>query len=57
MIKKGAHYYVSVLPQDSLTQEIRQKLGKPPYYFKIIKETPQFVVVQLVEDKFLPKRE
>lgn len=57
MIRKGAHYYISV-NHDELTNELTKiaKLQKDPLHsFKLIKETPQFVIIQLVPDNLLPE--
>lgn len=57
LVEKGADYYVSVKFDDS-TKEIiaeAQKPGIDKKSYKIITLTDTYVVVQLVEDKDLPK--
>lgn len=57
MVKKGADYYVSV-NFDSLTKElIAQATDEDPLKrkYKLIEQTPTFVIIQLVADKELPK--
>ncbi len=59
MIKMGADYYVSVRDDEltrSLVTQIKAALAAqlpPPY--KLVKEAPNFVVIQLVPDYELPK--
>lgn len=55
MIKKGAHYYVSV-KNDVLTNQIKSYANNGPQGrgYKIIKETDSYVIIQLVPDKSLP---
>ena len=56
MVAKGAHYYVST-NYDDLTKELIAEAENPrttkPY--KILKQTPQYVIIQLVPDKKLPQ--
>ena len=60
MIAKGAHYYISTNFDDTtnkiMQMALNNQLGKDQIHqFKIIKQTPSYVIIQLVPDKFLPK--
>ncbi len=59
MIKMGADYYVSVrddeLTRSLLTQIKAALAAKLPPAYKLIKQEPNFVVIQLVPDFELPK--
>lgn len=60
MIKKGAHYYISVIFDDytnSIIDVAKQaELGLDLHPFKIIKQTNDYVIIQLVPDQLLPYR-
>jgi hypothetical protein len=57
LIKKGAHYYVSV-SFDDLTNQLINEANLPDETkrkYKIIDQTSKYVIIQLVSDKELPK--
>lgn len=57
LIQKGADYYVSVNYDDLTQQLMREALNKKSIKgYKIIEETPKYVLIQLVPDKLLPPR-
>ncbi len=56
MIKKGAHYYVSVNFDDTTKDILKQTTTYSPYgKFTLIKQTPSYVIIQIVPSKELPK--
>lgn len=57
MIKKGAHYYVSVTLDDFANGLLKQTTAQDPINgrFKLLKHTDKYIIIQLVPDKMLPK--
>lgn len=57
MIKKGAHFYVSVNYDDTTKKIVKEALETDPAKkrFKLIDMNEKFVIVQLVPDNRLPK--
>ena len=57
MLKRGAHYYIST-NYDDFTNQLLGEIGmpsSPDHQFKLIEKTDQYVIIQLVPDKLLPK--
>lgn len=57
LIKKGAHYYVSVNFDDLTKQMIRESISEDPRLkkYKLIELTNTYVIIQLVPDNKLPQ--